>query len=395
MHSIRLYYNKQRVKKDGSASLYFRVIISREKKDFPLQLTWPIEKINLDKQELLPRRKNDPDVSDYNLLIDCEKARHTEIQRTYRLRNEELTLAKLAKEIKIFSTNACFTSYIEIERSRRFKLKEIEKNTYQNAHSTKISLLRYDPLCLFKDINLKWMNGYKSFLRAEGYMPGSIWAKISCTKGYLNRASKEPMIYVDPAAVNFPNPKVEERTTYLDIDELRRMIILLEADLHDVQFRVLQAFLFTCFTGLRISDLYLSNSKWELQTGFLDFCPYKGRKKGKWIRIPLIPIARNFIPGKETYFKLPNKVEYNETLKELAEKAEINKNLTSHVGRHTFGFLFMKNEKNIFGLKELLGHSKIETTMRYAHLNDEGKMESARKIEGDFSDLVNRIHSPY
>ena len=143
MHSIKLHYNKQRIHKNGEASLYFRVIIARQKKDFQLQLSWPVEKIDLEKQLLLPRFKKDSEVSDYNLLIDCEKARHTEIQRTYRLRKEDFTIEKLTKEIKVFSSNECFTAYLERERNRRYLRKEIEKKTWQNAKASKLSLLSY------------------------------------------------------------------------------------------------------------------------------------------------------------------------------------------------------------------------------------------------------------
>jgi len=391
MHSIKLYYNKSRVKKNGQVSLYLRVIIAREKKDFPLELEWPEKNIDLARQILQARHKNDNDVADYNLIIACEKARHTEIQRTYRIRNEDLTIDKLTREIKVFSSNECFTTYIEIERTRRFRRKEIEPKTYQNAHATKMTLLQYDPLCLFKNIDIKWMNGFKTFLRAQGYKPGTVWAKISCTKAYLRLASKEPMLYVDKDVLEFPNPKPSVKTVYLNEEELRRLIILLEADLTNVQLRVLQAFLFTCFTSLRISDLYNANSEWEIQEGFLDFLPHKNRKKGKWLRIPLIPIARKFIQDNGKYFKLPNQVEYNETLKELADKAIIHKNLTSHVGRHTFGYLYMTQTQNIYGLQQLLGHSKIETTERYAHIDDEYKMNSAQKIQSGFTDLMRRI----
>lgn len=391
MHSIKLHYNSERVKKDGTASLYFRVIISREKKDFLLNLAWPENKIDLKNQTLLPRHKKDNDVADYNLIINVERARHTEIQLAYRLRGEDLTMVKLIREIKIFSTKECFTSYLELERNSRYRKKEIEKNTWQNAHATKMALLEYDALCLFKDINLKWLKGFKSHLINKGYKPGTVWAKIACTKAYLRLASMEPLIYVDRAVIEFPNPKVFTTTTYLDVEEVRRLIILLEHDLHDVQYRVLQAFIFTCFTGLRISDLYNANNTWEVQEGFLDFIPHKNRKKGKRQRIPLVPLARQFINKGEKYFKLPNMVEYNETLKELAIKAYINKNLTSHVGRHTFGFLFMTKSGNIYALQQLLGHTKLETTERYAHIDDAYKMESTRKIESGFTDLVLNI----
>lgn len=341
----KLHYNTDRVKKDGNASVYLRLIFTRKKKDFPLNLQWPADKIDLANGLLLPRFKKDPDVADFNLIIQIEKARHTEIQRTYRIRNETLTFEKFEREIKIFDSKECFATYFEMERNRRFKRKEIEKKTWQNHGSCKRAILRYDPLCLFKDIDAKWMKGYKSHLQnieykpGHRYKPGSIWKFICTTKAYLVLASTEPMLYVDQGAIDFANPKTSTITTFLNEEELRRLIILLDGDLTGRQLRVLQAFLFTCFTSLRISDVYCANAEWEVEDGFIQFIPHKNRKRGREIKIPLLPMARKFIRHTGFYFELPNQSQYNETLKELADKAEINKNITSHVGRHTFGFL--------------------------------------------------------
>jgi len=83
-------------------------------------------------------------------------------------------------------------------------------------------------------------------------------------------------------------------------------------------------------------------------------------------------MAKNFVQNMlGIYFDLPSEQEYNRTLKDIARVAEINKKLSSHVGRHTFGYLYMTTIGNLKGLQEILGHSKIETTERYAHLDDE------------------------
>ena len=39
-----------------------------------------------------------------------------------------------------------------------------------------------------------------------------------------------------------------------------------------------------------------------------------------------------------------------------------------HVGRHTFATTFMRNKGDIYRLKTLLGHAKIEHTQKYVHL---------------------------
>jgi len=45
---------------------------------------------------------------------------------------------------------------------------------------------------------------------------------------------------------------------------------------------------------------------------------------------------------------------------------------------------------NLYGLKEILGHSKIETTERYAHLDDEYQLEQTMLIQQGFEGLTER-----
>lgn len=382
----RLYFYPHRLKKDGTAALYLRVILDRQIKDFPLKLNWPAERIDLQKQILLSRQKDDKDVDDYNLIIQCEKNKHTEIQLNYRIRNESITLEKLAREVKVFDSRECFTSYMELERNRRYKKREIECQTFKNSGASLALVLEFDQVCLFKNINKKWMRNFKQFLINKKYKPGTVWARIKDVKTYLRHASAEPMLFVDPEAINYPNPKPQTVTVYLVEDEVKRLEALRRKPITELQEKVLKGFLFCCFTGLRISDLYNSNPQWEVEDDFLTFIPFKNRKKGKLLKIPFIPLAKELVEkDAKTFFNLPNRVQFNETLKDLAKLAGIRKNLTSHVGRHTFGLLFMESAENIYALQQILGHTKLETTERYAHISDRYKMESALKIQRTFN----------
>lgn len=77
-----------------------------------------------------------------------------------------------------------------------------------------MSILEYDNVCLFKNIDEKWINGYKTFLRLKKYKPGTIWARLSALKTYLNLASRETMIYVNESVLSFKNPKPSVSTTF-------------------------------------------------------------------------------------------------------------------------------------------------------------------------------------
>src|SRR5690554_6477919 len=111
--SASLRFNKQRISTSGEVSLYMYIIINREVKKIPLKLKWPAVKINIDSNTLLPRQRKDNEVNYYNLIIQSERAKYTEIQRTYRIRNEDLTMQKFLLEIKEFDSKECFATYME------------------------------------------------------------------------------------------------------------------------------------------------------------------------------------------------------------------------------------------------------------------------------------------
>lgn len=394
--SSKLWYNKRAVSSTGEASLYLQVTIDGKHKEFNLKLRWLISHIDFDKGILLPRYKNDQDLNPFTIAINTQLSRHNDINRAFLLRNEMLDINKFTKQLACFDDKESLAAYMENERTRRKNKKEIDEITYKNAGSVARAILKYDDNPKFNKINAKWMSGFKSFLRKYPYKKdtyykdATIWTFIKVAKTYLRLASEEPLIYVDPAAIDFPNPEPAARTEYLEREELRRLLILQRSgNITDLQERVLKAFIFQCYTGLRISDIYKANNTWRLQQNTLSFLPHKNRKLGKWLKITLMGPALEIIKKcTANFFDLPNKQQYNETLKDLADKAEINKNLHSHLGRHTFGFLFMTSVGNLYALQELLGHSKIDHTQRYAHLNQDYKAQEVSKMADSIMDYT-------
>lgn len=388
--SSKLWYDKRWISKSGEASLYLQVYLQGRHKEFPLKLRWPVDSIDMVKGELLPRVKKDPEVDDYNLLIRMEQSRHTEILRTYRIKKARIDLKIFAQELQTFDQKESFASYMCNKAIYRRQTRDITERTYLNHMSAINYMLKFDSAWSFEKLEQKFIQRFRNFMKAEKADPGYIWTTVKTIKTYLRLASKEPLITVNPEALDIPNPMPKWKTTYLTTDEVRRLLILHRDGGYDGSKRqVLSAFLFTCFTSLRISDVYRVNAKWRLTDGFLDFIPKKNERFHKWVHIPIMPIATKFIPTTAgLYFDLPSEKEYNLLLKDIAYDAEIRKRLTSHVGRHTFGYLYMTTVGNLKGLQEIMGHSKIETTMRYAHLDDEYLTESIVKMQQGFKDLV-------
>ena len=53
-----------------------------------------------------------------------------------------------------------------------------------------------------------------------------------------------------------------------------------------------------------------------------------------------------------------------------------------HTRRHTFASHFVMRGGSLKALQEMLGHSNIKTTMRYAHLSQEHKKEAVKLLDG-------------
>lgn len=389
--STTLYAWKSRVKKNGYSSIYLQVYISYsgswERDYFKLNLEWPLDKIDFDNAMLIPRYKEDPDVNDYNMIIMTERAKFNEIAKVYRLANRSLSIKELKREMIFADSSKSVVGYCELRRKELYRRREISFQTWKNYGTTigRIKEFQYD--IRFDQINKKWMDRFKAYLKKEGNSHNTIWTRLKDVKAMLKVANDEATIHVDPAAIEYENRYIDTPITYLNRDELRKLIKLLRSHtLIEQDENVLKAFLFSCFTSLRISDIYEANQGWMLSENFLLYTMVKNRmRKPKTIKIPIAPIAKEFISTTlNQFFKLPTQQEYNRTLKDIAVTAGIKKRLTSHVGRHTFGYLFMTSVGDIYALKEIMGHSKIETTQKYAHLDEEYKLEQVVKVMQGF-----------
>ncbi len=131
--------------------------------------------------------------------------------------------------------------------------------------------------------------------------------------------------------------------------------------------RVADAFLLQCYTGLAYADLaqldayhlqqYGDNGKWINIT--------RKKVEGAECTIPVIQKAWSIL--KKYDFKIPllTNQKYNEALKKIAKEVGIKKNLTTHVGRKTFGTLLLNKDVPIETVSTLLGHSNIKITQKH------------------------------
>jgi integrase len=152
---------------------------------------------------------------------------------------------------------------------------------------------------------------------------------------------------------------------------------------------------FALNTGLRTGEIFsLRWSHVDLQRGILSVFA----SKTQTIReVPINSEARKVLEAwklnqkNEILFYNPQTgkpfVDLKTGFALACEKAGI-ADVTWHTLRHTFASRLVNSGVDIVTVKELLGHSSISVTMRYAHTNIESKRAAVEKLDGFGDNLV-------
>jgi len=245
---------------------------------------------------------------------------------------------------------------------------------------------------LFTEVTPEWLDEFKSYLLLRVSNNGCI-SYMSILRARLNDAYREDFIKRNPFdKFELPTKHEIQRTT-LDIEEVKTLVNTpFESHPH-----LRWAFLFSCFTGLRISDL--KELRWEdileelTERGekeyYMQIRPVKLQKEtGKILRVPLTDSACKLLEelkGEKNYSgivfeKLPSERNARNLLKLWAAKAGIKKDIHFHAGRHTFATICLTCDMDIYTVSKLLGHTDVATTEIYAKIIDEKKRKEIQKL---------------
>jgi len=166
--------------------------------------------------------------------------------------------------------------------------------------------------------------------------------------------------------------------SYLTIDELRQLAVT------PCRIGVLkQASLFSCLTGLRISDVL--NLKWE----DFEIAPDQGYciriRTQKTQTEAILPISYEAIElcgerSTGTVFKGLTRSMVNYLLKKWIAEAGITKPITFHCFRHTYATLQIASGTDIYTVSKMLTHKNVTTTQIYADLVSAKKRETVNRI---------------
>jgi len=192
----------------------------------------------------------------------------------------------------------------------------------------------------------------------------------------LNKAERERIIIANPYRQidSSERPKtIESHREYLTMEELKLMLST------ECRESTKNAFMFSCFTGLRLSDL--ETLTWD---NISNGCITKRQvKTTDIVRVPLSDNAKTFLPersGSEKVFDLIDRATLNTDIHKWAKKAGITKRVSFHTARHTFATLLLTSDVDLYTVSKLLGHKSIATTQIYADIIDKKRDEAVNMI---------------
>lgn len=386
--SAKIVYNKQRIREDGTVLLYLRVIIDRQKKDIDLKLYWPKDRFDEKNGRCLPIKKGDENHKDYNVILADAEARATEIFVQYRLRRLGLSLSVFLKEYHSNLNRNDFIQYYENRMYQRLQEHEINDETVRTQLVTLHHLKNWKGTLLFHEINNRTALAFDTYLLTKTGCKSlnARWGQHKNFKTYLNQAKKKDQIqFVNPYD-SFSAKSEMGRFLPLSKDQLIQLYEYYDEPLiHPTHRRVLRGFLFCCFTGMRHSDVRRFDLDW-IDGEFFDFVPWKTRRFGTKVRIPITKEAMAMLAD-EIEESRPNKMfrtyteqTENDVMKEIADLLEIRMELCFQIARETFATLYMEEDGKLEVLASFMGHKTTQQSEKYIKIMDARKKTERVRI---------------
>lgn len=360
--------------KNGNISLYLDIYRNGKREYEFLKLYLIPEKTKQDKE------KNKRTM----MLANSIKAK-----RTVDMQNGEFGFKSAYKE------DTLFYPYYRAMCEKR--LGKDSKGNWGNWRSCLKHMEKYEPNqnITFAEITPKWVQGFKDYLENDACAWGNDYRKrikdhplsrnsklsyFNKLRACLTQAYEDRIIQYNPMR-GIENFKPEEGTRmYLTIEEVRKLAQT-ECEYPNIK----RAFLFSCLTGLRRSDvLRLTWNDIQEQSGFTRIIFRQKKTKGQEY-LDITQQAADLLgergkPDEVIFTDIHSPTCTNETIKRWVLRAGINKEITFHCARHTFAVMMLDIGTDIYTVSKLLGHRELNTTQIYAKVLDKNKQKAVANI---------------
>lgn len=356
--------------KDGK-SLVFLIVRSGKLKT-TMNLDIKVEKKFWD--PIKTRVKKSENSENFNIILDTIDAKIILIKRDFLIAERILTPELLVDAINNNTPEFDFISFCLHHISNSVYAKNTTK-----AHKTAINKLKeYRSEIPFSMLTLDFFERYKKYLLTKkGNTDPTCWTDFKILKKFINLAHDRGIkLSFDKSKFVVKAPKTTP--VFLTPEEVEKLHAYFFSEFTN-PFHVLPLgyFLFSCYTGLRVSDIQSLERK-DVEKDIFRFQHIK-TKNDQYMKI--VDELREILNHEPKLFidRLSDQ-KLNKHLKLIATTCKIDKKISMHVGRHTFATTILLKNGSITKLSKLLGHSSLKHTMVYNHITDQSALEDLDKI---------------
>jgi len=262
------------------------------------------------------------------------------------------------------------------------------RSNYSVWQGCRIQLKRHHPdeSITFEQITPEWLEGVKHFFEnhaktksANQISKATASAYFNKVRAVINAAYAKGIITRNPLAQVKGIKSESTERTYLTIEEVRELVKT------ECRYDVLKrAFLFSCLTGLRWSDINKLDCAEISQLDGVHRITFNQQKTGNLQYLDITEQAYKLLGDPEklgrAFVGLRYSAWMNTEILRWCMAAGISKHVTFHSGRHTFAVSLLSRGVDIYTVSKLLGHSEVKTTQIYADIIDSVRKDAMHRI---------------
>ncbi|MDM1086683.1 site-specific integrase [Myroides odoratimimus] len=277
----------------------------------------------------------------------------------------------------------CFLDFFHEKTEEKY---ESPKN-YGNWTASFLHLKRcISPTFTFDEVDDEFLKKVRHYFDTKALTKSKLPLSLNSKYSYLNKfraalrlAFEEGYLTINYAQKVKSFKQAESQREYLTFNEVQSLVKT------DCKYEVLKrAFLFSCLTGLRWSDI--NNLVWSEVRDEDHVCRviYRQEKTEGVEYLYISKQARELLGERESlnqrvFTGLKYSAVYNNEIVRWCNRAGIHKHITFHSARHTNAVLLLENGADIYTVSKRLGHREIRTTQIYAKIID-SKMKEASEL---------------
>ena len=395
---ILFYINRQKTKADGNTAILCRITIDGKNAAITTGEVCKFSEWNT-KQGLTTNRKTNQRINEFGDLVE----------KTYRdilVKNGLVSVELVKNRLQGIATNPITLlamSRAELQTVKESVGRSRAEGTYLNLFYSDRNLREFVENKGVQDIPIGTITEdlfeeYRFFLKRRGLKASTVNSNLCWLSRLMFRAVSKRIIRCNP----FENAKFEKEEKKIRFLQKSDVMKLMAMKMNDKEAELARLmFVFSCFTGLAISDMENLEYKHIQTAAGGQMYIRKGRQKTKVeFIVPLHPIAETIISHCR---KEPERSEVQQTVKEkddhlvfhrncsrsvmdtklsiVGKACGIRQRLSFHMARHTFGTMSLSAGIPIESIAKMMGHASISSTQVYAQVTD-------NKISEDMDRLI-------